>query len=392
MSTSHGWVTRDGADSDRVMNTKSDIFGHRRSLTTILLAIVILPSICRSPAEAEDRVFLRASNGQEETRVVGEVEEFTGVELVMRHLSGRQQTFKSDRVVRVESNWSAPHQLALTKFQQREYQASLDAYLQALRGEKRKWVQRRQLAKITWCYRNLGKIERASEAFLALYKSDPTTMHFAAIPLVWIGAPPDVAVERRATTLLADGKQPAGQLIGASWLLTTGRRTEALQTLRTLTNAEDARIIFLAEAQTWRTQQATLTDADVTRLRTRIEAMPQAIRAGPYFLLGTAQSRLGQPTQAALALMRVRINFPEDRLLSAQALLAAGTELATINRPDEARGLYREVIVDYADTPAATTARQRHAALSGANASRTNPRAAPPDGQSQPRGNKPNGS
>lgn len=349
------------------MNTRLEIPHQRRSLTTIFLAITTVFSVCLTPASAADRVFLKTQSGLGESRVVGEVEEFTGDQLVLRHPGGRQQTFKSDRVLRVESDWSAPHQLALASFQRGRYQESLAEYLQALRVEKRKWVQRQQLAKITWCYRNLGQIEQASASFLALYRSDATTLHFSAIPLVWAGGPPDAAVERRAGTLLADAKQPAGQLIGASWLLTTARRPEVLQTLRRLTNAADARIIFLAEAQTWRTQLATLTDADVLRMQTRVEAMPQAIRGGPYFLLGTAHARRGQPARAALAFLRIPINFPEDRLLAAQALLATGSELETINRSGEARGLYREIIVDYADTPLAAIAQKRFAARPPSN-------------------------
>ncbi len=355
---------------------------HHPPITTrcapALLACACLAGLCRAPAGAEDRVYLRSPSGQGESRVVGEVEEFTGVELVLRHRSGRQQTFKAADVLRIEGQWSAPHQQALQKFQRREYQAALDAFLQAFRAEKRKWVQREQLAKMTMCYRNLGKLELASAAFIALYRSDPSTMHFGAIPLVWSGTPLDAAVERRAATLLADSNQPAGQLIGASWLLTTAQRSEALQVLRTLSNAEDGRIIYLAEAQTWRTRQATMTAADVAHLQERIDAMSVSIRAGPYFLLGAVQSRLGKPEQAALAWMRVAINFPEDRGVAAQSLLAAAGELTTIKQLDEARELYREIIVDYADTATASTAQQKHAALTQ---SKSNVR--PPDGPSK---------
>jgi len=194
---------------------------------------------------------------------------------------------------------------------------------------------------------------------LALYRSDTTTFHFSAIPLVWSGRPPDVSVEKHAAALLEDAQQPVGQLIGASWLLTTAKRPQALQMLRSLSNAADARIIFLAEAQLWRTQLATLTDDNLTRIQTRVATMPQAIRGGPYFLLGSAYARRGQPAKASLAFLRIPINFPDYRSLAAQALLAAGSELETINRNNEARGLYREIIVEYADTPVAATAQER---------------------------------
>ena len=80
------------------------------------------------------------------------------------------------------------------------------------------------------------------------------------------------------------------------------------------------------------------------------------------------RSRRGQPARAALAFLRLPINFPEDRPLAAQALLATGSELETIDRPGEARGLYREIIVDYADTSVAATAQKRFAAPLPSNA------------------------
>ncbi len=341
------------------MNTKTKFLNRFWTLTATFLAIITFDGMGLLSASASDRVFLRTPSGIGESRVVGDVEEFTGAELRLRHPSGRLQTFKSDRVLRVESDWSAPHQLARTSFQRHKYQESLDAYLKALRIEERKWVQRQQLARITWCYRNLDQPGSASASFLALYRSDATTLHFSAIPLVWSSKLPDAVVEGRAATLLADDEQPAGQLIGASWLLSTAKRPQALEMLRSLSNAADARIIFLAEAQLWRTKLATLTDADVSRMQSRVETMPQAIRRGPYFLLGSALARRGQSAQAALAFLRIPINFPEDRTLTAQALLAAGGELETINRTGEARGLYREIIVDYADTSMAVTAQER---------------------------------
>ncbi len=345
--------------------------GRRRiALAVGLVAWLGLAGTWPAVSDAEDQAYLRSANGTGESRLVGEVEEYTGEGLVFRHRSGRVQTFGAARVARIESQWSAAHQLARDQYRQGAYQESLGAYLKALRTEQRKWVQRQQLARITWCCRNLGNLERAASAFLALYRSDRSTVHFAAIPLVWTAGPVDAAIERRAGQLLADATQPAAQLIGASWLLTTARRGDALQVLRTLSNADDARIIFLAAAQSWRTQLAGVTADDVQQWESRIDSMPFSIRAGPYFLLGSAHARSGDSTAAALALMRVRINFPDERALSAASMLVAGEQLAA-DHPAEAREVYREVLVEFADTPAAATARQRHAALSGPAASGT---------------------
>ena len=113
------------------MNTKSEFLYRLWAITTIFLVITTVNGLSLTPASAADRVYLRTSSGIGESRVVGHVEEFTGEDLVLRHPSGRLQTFKSDRVLRVESEWSAPHQLALASFQRRKYQDALDAHQDA---------------------------------------------------------------------------------------------------------------------------------------------------------------------------------------------------------------------------------------------------------------------
>jgi TolA-binding protein len=96
-----------------------------------------------------------------------------------------------------------------------------------------------------------------------------------------------------------------------------------------------------------------------------LEKMPDALRGGPYYVLGAALSAKHQPARAALAYLRVPILYPADRALAGRALLDGGRELEKIGQKDEAASLYREVVDTHSQTPLATEAQQRLAAVIG---------------------------
>jgi TolA-binding protein len=97
--------------------------------------------------------------------------------------------------------------------------------------------------------------------------------------------------------------------------------------------------------------------AELERWREILTKIPEDLRGGPYFALGRALAANGQSEAAAIALMRVPILYAGDsRRLSAAALLYAGRELTKIDRTEEAASLYREILRDYAKTPAAADA------------------------------------
>jgi len=294
---------------------------------------------------------------------MGEIVDFTGQTLTLRHAIGREEKIDSQHVVGIEDAWNESHSAALSAMQEHDYAAALEKLQVALRDEQRPWARREIVASFVRCYQQLGQTERAISSFLAVWQSDPTTHHIAAIPLPWTTTPLAPEVQAAADRLL-DDPEPVARLIGAGWLLTTARRADAVRTLQQLLGSDDARIVFLAEAQLWRTR-ASLDDDELRRWQVRVDAMPDSLRAGPYFVLGTALARAGRHETAALTLMRVPILYPGDRRLVAQALLAAAGELAKINRLGEARGLYREVIVEHADTRAAVEARRRFDELAG---------------------------
>jgi tetratricopeptide (TPR) repeat protein len=242
----------------------------------------------------------------------------------------------------------------------------LAAYLRALREEPREWVQREILAQCVRCLKDLGRIEQAGDVFLSLVQRDPATRHFGRIPLGWQTGQPSGTLERKAQEWMQDSQPPAARLIGASWLLPTRHRAQAIEVLRGAAARGEASIAALAEAQLWRTRVAMADEAELQRWRGLIEQMPRELRAGPYYTLAQGLAARGQHQQAALAWMRVPIlHADDDRALAAAALLSAAGQLERIGEPPQAVVLYREIVRDYAGTPSSGQARAQLERLAG---------------------------
>jgi tetratricopeptide (TPR) repeat protein len=326
----------------------------RRDILTGLLLIGLAGSA--SLLVAQDVVFVQDSSGTI-TQRHGRIVEYTGQALTILHASGREEQIEADRVQKIVTQWSDDAQQAAALLEKSEFAQALLNYQQALRAESRPWAKRQLIAQMIWCWRYTGDISRAGDAFLALYAKDPTTRDIATIPLPWITRQPSLELQRRAQEWLQD-RRPAARLLGAAWLLPTAARADALRALRQF-ESEDARLIFLAEAQQWRVELAKATVETVSSWEQRIEKMPDAIRAGPFFLLGRGWSRLQRREEAALAYLRVPISHARDRDLAAEALLDAGQELEKLERTSQAAGLYREVIGRFSGTDAVDEARRR---------------------------------
>ncbi|MCA9121806.1 MAG: tetratricopeptide repeat protein [Planctomycetaceae bacterium] len=339
----------------------------RRFLYTGVAAVICHFWVPTGSSLADDVVIVRAAPGEKQRRVTGTVADYTGESLLLQYPNGRQETIDPDRVIDVIGNWKEIHQSANASFAAGDFGAAEAKYRQALRDEERRWVQRRVLSQLTWCYRYLGRIDDAVKAFAPLYRDDPTTPYIAAIPLTWITTQPNLDVERQATAWLQDKSSAALRLIGASWTLASARRAEAIKALREFVGESDPRIVFLAEAQLWRTQAVTSAQEDVERWRQRIELMPSTIRGGPYYVVGAALSRHEMHEQAAINFMRTAILFSAERDLVPYALLAAGRELETMGQVSDAVGLYREILNKHPKAQVAIDASTRLKQLADGN-------------------------
>jgi tetratricopeptide (TPR) repeat protein len=320
--------------------------------------VTFLVLLATARSRAEDTVVLASREGRGQVRSVGQVVDFTGSGLILRRASGREERIPAERVIALESQWTEAHSEADQRFENAEFDRALELYGRALAAEQRGWVRRLILSRCVWCDRRLGRWDRAGDSFLLISEQDPATPYFHAIPLPWTtpAAPP--SLESRAQRWMKS-TQPAAQLLGASWLVTTPQRTAALAMLRQLTNNAQPEIAFLADAQSWRTRVVTATTRDAQRWRERIERMPSKLRGGPLYLRGQLLTRLGRHEEAALSLLEVAILHRQHYELAAQSLLAAGRELETMGQRDEADRLYEEITTSYAASNAVDTAQQR---------------------------------
>jgi tetratricopeptide (TPR) repeat protein len=335
----------------------------------VLTAVMLFPPVL---ALAQDVVHVaNSSSAQGYVEWRGEVIDYTGRELRLELPGGTERSFPADAVLRVETQHGPQHAEADQRFAAGDFDGALALYGEARKREPRPWVRREITARIVWCYRALGQPEWAGREFLdVLILADPDTPYFACIPLAWVPSQPSMALERTAREWLGREDVPAAVLLGASHLMSTGSRPEALERLNRLATGPDPRIALLAHAQTWRAAVVTADERQLDGWRATIERMPEGLRAGPYYVLGLAEAHRDRWEAAALAWLRVPILHPEHRRLAARSLLDAGRSLERLGRANQAAGLYRELAATYPQTPAEAEAGARLQELQEMNEAR----------------------
>lgn len=289
-----------------------------------------------------------------------EVIDYNAQGLIIKTRSGERRRYAAEEVISVEPVLSVAHREGDGLFERRQWRDAIARYRDALRDEghpQRAWVRRRILAQMVRAFRGVGDLATAGDTFLALYDGEPETLHFEVIPLQWITRATGEQLRLRAQHWMRQGADPASRLLGASHLLTTSQRSEALAVLeQELSGVLDGRIRVLARAQVWRTRVATADVHEVDGWRREIEGMPEALRGGPYYVLGEAYARLGDPQAAALAYLWVPLVYDEDRELAGRALLGAARALEKLGQRSEAITLIAEVRERFAETDAAREA------------------------------------
>jgi len=317
---------------------------------------------CGSAAWAQDTVTVLTDAGVE-SRLAGRIVDYFGGELLLMLPGGRQRSIPSSRVLAIQTQYTASYTAAQEAFAAHRFDQALTLFRRGLEEEPRRWVRRRTLAEMVWCYRALDRWAEAGATFLLLLQSDPQTPQFDCIPLAWTARQPSAALEQSARTWLA-GPEPAKVLLGASHLLPTAARAQAQAQLARLAMGEDPHIALLAAAQQWRAHLPTATAAQLASWGRVVEQLPEHLRAGPSFVLGSAWLQQRDYQQAALWLLRVPILDPRHRTLGARALVDSGRALEQLGKAHEAGRLYAEVVRDYPEqTRAVAEARSRAEAL-----------------------------
>ncbi|MBB74348.1 MAG: hypothetical protein CMJ75_07530 [Planctomycetaceae bacterium] len=308
---------------------------------------------------AQDVVLVRSKDARTVAKRKGEVLDYTGDSLTLRLVSGRMQRIESNRVLSLETKRTESHQLAADLFKQGKYAAALQRYRLAEREEKRSWMLREIFTKEVQCYQNKGEIVAAAQRFLLILESDRAARCFGVIPLRWTAPRSLTAFEEENARQWLRGATVAERLIGASWMMATSQRAQAVNNLESLTADNDLRIGFLAEAQLWRIKLVTASADEVGIWRQRIQRMPEELRAGPCFLLGKGLARQERYLDACLELLRIPILHSHLQTLVPEALLIAGQCLESAGQKQEAELVYREILDLPEGLPTTSAARKR---------------------------------
>jgi tetratricopeptide (TPR) repeat protein len=321
----------------------------------LAVAITLLPVA----AQAQDKVILQRSSLSARVTVSGVVENYTGTEISIRTDNDEPpKTFPSADVVEIQTPQTDSHTRGLKLLAEGQVEQAVRELDVAVKKEPRTWVRREILAALVRCGMRRGDYAAAGSRFLAIVKSDPTTRHFRVIPLVW--SPELISPDTRSEAVSwLSGRVEAGRLIGASLLYDDREmRKEARSVLKELSSSTDDRVRVLAQMQARREEALAGTPGKMqtAQWRQRIDEMPEDLRAGPYFLLGRVYAAQHDYELAAATLLWLPLVDDHDFRLAARACLEAGTALDRIGQHAEARTLYREVTVRFADTPFADEA------------------------------------
>jgi len=323
----------------------------------LLAAAVALLAL--NAAQAQDKVILQRNSLSARVTVSGVVENYTGTEISIRTDNDEPpKTFPSADVVEIQTAQSDSHTRGLKLLAEGQVEQAVRELDVAVKKEPRTWVRREILAALVRCGLRRGDYATAGARFLAIVKSDPTTRHFRVIPLVW--APETISPDARSEAVSwLSGRVEAGRLIGASLLYDDREmRKEARSVLKELSSSTDDRVRVLAQMQARREEALAGTPGKMqtAQWRQRIDEMPEDLRAGPYFLLGRVYAAQHDYELAAATLLWLPLVDDHDFRLASRACLEAGVALDKIGQHAEARTLYREVTVRFAETPFADEA------------------------------------
>ena len=174
-------------------------------------------------ALADDVVYLRSpSNPRARTKISGQIVDYTGKELVIHTDAAAPRRIPSEQVAGIETAWTADQQAGDAMLAKHEFAAALAQYQLALKKDERRWVRRKIIADMIWCYRGLDQLGRAGELFLILVRDDPATPYYACIPLNWLPREPSPDCEQRSREWLARGEGAEAVLLAASHLSRCG--------------------------------------------------------------------------------------------------------------------------------------------------------------------------
>ncbi len=302
-----------------------------------ILAVLLVGLAAIAPLAAEDSVTYLGRDGKM-LRRTGTIENYSGAGLVLTLANGRQETIEVEKVLTLQTPSTAEETAGDALLAENKIADATTAFEKAKRSETRQWVVRRIRAKLIDCYERLKKLDVAGDEFLAIVAEDSETPYLAVAPFAWrtSDAPP-----LRAAAWLA-AREPAAQLLGASWLLASPERAAAIKVLKSLSSDLDPHIAHLATAQLWRTTVVTVTQAEAARWQQQVERMPANLRGGPTLIVGDALARLNSSDDALLAYLQTPLVYSERKVLAREGYVSAAQLLKKLGRAEDAARILRE--------------------------------------------------
>ena len=309
-----------------------------------------------------DRVVVQPAGRTSRMTVAGDIEDYTGRGLILQTRRGAgTMRYSRSEVIEVHTKYSSEHLTGKKLFSEGRVAEADEEFQKALDDEDRPWVRREILASQVKCALWRGDYKRAAQRFQAIAESDPDTLYFGLMPLVWQEQPlPSVTAAASEARRWLQSETASARLIGASWLLHGPDNAAATRLLKELASSPQPTIQRLAQMQMWRTrlEARDLTAAEVRRWVTLTDEFSADLRAGAQFLIGRAYEQQHDDLNAAAAWLWLPFEHPEHRHLAAEAQARAAEALLRAGETAAALQQAREVSLRFENTPAATRALQ----------------------------------
>lgn len=297
------------------------------------ISLILLWSACfGDTSNAQDVLIVKKANSEATIKRKGTIQEWLGYSVTIS-ANGSTKQIDSTLVLDLQTTWPAAYERGERLAAAGSTKHAIQQYRQALSEEKRPWAQRIIRSKLVPAYQLVGNSSAAANEFRTIVAQDPNSRFMSLIPLPWSNRVQPIP----GASDWIDSDQPALQLLGAGWTLTSekNQRQLATEVLDRLAGDLDPRIRNLATAQLWRLRTR-LSPKQVAQWERIVDSMESENRAGPMLILAQAQQKQGNLDAALLNWMKIVTLHEHQSILVAESLFQIASALKSIT-PDQAK-------------------------------------------------------
>ena len=353
-----------------------------KSSATIFAAT--LAAALLAPAARADTIYASSTgDASKAVKYDGTVNGIDNGELVFTNAANFRKAGRPlKEVVRLTLDNQPAFNAAEAAYVEGKWDAAVDGYAKALRGNLPDWQRRYADPKLMDAAAKAGRFDAAVSGYVDLVKIDPALAagRKPALPKQGSTLLDTAAADVKAA--LPDAKTPAQQQALLSFLVdlqrTAGDDKAAADTLQELVklsgNAADTpenramlEQVRLGEARVALDANRPADAAKVIDANRALFADPTAQAEALYTLAQADRAQAGKDSiklqDAAIAYMRVVAHFKDapDKPRVADSLLATAQIMDELGQKAAAQSLYRQVVTDYPDSPAADLAKPQAA-------------------------------